>query len=670
MADQSNIQSAASKSIRPFRSSEEYLEAMKEDLAEWFNALYDLDMAADTFLEALATGCDLCQHANNVNRVALEFQQRHPEAAARVPRNEVIFQARNVAPGSFVARDNVSNFIRWCRQDLGIQDVLMFETNDLVLKKNEKNVVLCLLEVARRGSKFGMLAPMLIQMEEEIEEELRDQTCGALGAPRGSQALRPESSAYPGQAQRVSLCDLRNLDELVREILGCCTCPSQFPMVKISEGKYKVGDSNALIFVRVLRSHVMVRNVSPLPYFHGLLSCGLGWAAQGTDLTERRKERETVSCFNCWKTHVQHKGQEGLCPPLTPRCRLLSQLTACPPPRDSPRTRRHSGDSDSSSASSVGPPRGHRPPPAACPSPRRPPPGRSRSGDRSPLPLRTATPGSGEERGRPRVPNGPGPGLPRARSQGRPGADAVLLIRRGRDGQHSWAHADGGPRVAARPPGPRRSSLPGDGGEDRDGDAFQEELEELARRLRAPLCLEPGQEQQLLGRLEEEFLANTRLMELGDGEPSPPARPTHGTLEPGSGAAADSAYCSSSSSSSSLNVLSNKHGGLPEDGRRNGGPPAAPHPQERCGRPSSSSDESSCGMETAVVPRVPVSPALRPCARPRLDAQPGRKPTRIPAPRPPAGPQPWRALHSVLASLLEPGRAPREDEGLQEDAWP
>uniref|UniRef100_A0A8C8A9S7 GAR domain-containing protein n=1 Tax=Otus sunia TaxID=257818 RepID=A0A8C8A9S7_9STRI len=30
-------------------------------------------------------------------------------------------------------------------------------------------------------------------------------------------------------------------------------------MVKVSEGKYKVGDSSTLIFVRVLRSHVMVR---------------------------------------------------------------------------------------------------------------------------------------------------------------------------------------------------------------------------------------------------------------------------------------------------------------------------------------------------------------------------------------------------------------------------
>lgn len=225
MADPSHIQSAASKSIRPFRSSEEYLEAMKEDLAEWFNTLYDLDIQVDTFLESLETGCHLCRHANNVNRTALEFQERHPEAAARmrVPQNEVVFQAKNVVPGSFIARDNVSNFIQWCRQDLGIQDVLMFETNDLVLKKNEKNFVLCLLEVARRGSKFGMLAPMLIQMEEEIEEEMRDQMAeGALGTRRESR--EPRAGAFPSRARPISLCDLKNLDELVRHALPWEPC--------------------------------------------------------------------------------------------------------------------------------------------------------------------------------------------------------------------------------------------------------------------------------------------------------------------------------------------------------------------------------------------------------------------------------------------------------------
>ncbi|TRY81927.1 hypothetical protein DNTS_013390 [Danionella cerebrum] len=274
MADQSNIQSAASKSIRPFKSSEEYLYAMKEDLAEWLNTLYELDISADTFMEGLETGCALCRHANNVNRTACEFKEKYPDAAQslRIPCKDVVFQSRNVTPGSFLARDNVSNFIGWCRQELWIKDVLMFETNDLVERCNEKNFVLCLLEVARRGAKFGMLAPMLIQLEEEIEEEIRDQEnlSEAIGESMSSPERtysRKESIGEPDPAllarwreqQKRVLLDMRNLDELVREILGQCSCPSQFPMTKVSEGKYKVGDSSALIFIRVLRTHVMVR---------------------------------------------------------------------------------------------------------------------------------------------------------------------------------------------------------------------------------------------------------------------------------------------------------------------------------------------------------------------------------------------------------------------------
>ncbi|MGH0176051.1 UNVERIFIED_CONTAM: hypothetical protein FKN15_077979 [Acipenser sinensis] len=228
MADQSNIQSAASKSIRPFKSSEEYLYAMKEDLAEWLNTLYDLDAQADGFMEALDTGSALCRHSNNVNRAAHDFQLEYAGAvnSMRVPQKDVVFQSRNVVPGSFLARDNVSNFIAWCRQELGIQDVLMFETNDLVLKRNEKNFVLCLLEVARRGAKFGMLAPMLIQLEEEIEEEIRDQENHHLGPGKiplqlgyvGSNLAEdhsPVAPVYPSWHQKRVLCDMRNLDELL-----------------------------------------------------------------------------------------------------------------------------------------------------------------------------------------------------------------------------------------------------------------------------------------------------------------------------------------------------------------------------------------------------------------------------------------------------------------------
>lgn len=52
-------------------------------------------------------------------------------------------------------------------------------------------------------------------------------------------------------------CDIYTLlcPRQVREILGQCSCPAQFPMIKVSEGKYKVGDSSALIFIRVRLHH-------------------------------------------------------------------------------------------------------------------------------------------------------------------------------------------------------------------------------------------------------------------------------------------------------------------------------------------------------------------------------------------------------------------------------
>ncbi|XP_015498976.1 GAS2-like protein 1 [Parus major] len=658
MADPSHIQSAASKSIRPFRSSEEYLEAMKEDLAEWFNTLYDLDIQVDTFLESLETGCHLCRHANNVNRTALDFQERHPEAAARmrVPQNEVVFQAKNVVPGSFIARDNVSNFIQWCRQDLGIQDVLMFETNDLVLKKNEKNFVLCLLEVARRGSKFGMLAPMLIQMEEEIEEEMRDQMAdGALGTRRESRD--PHAGAYPSRARPITLCDLKNLDELVREILGCCSCPSQFPMVKVSEGKYKVGDSNTLIFVRVLRSHVMVR-------------VGGGW-----DTLEHYLDKHDPCRCAALAHRLPQPRTPGMSPqkaaPGTSSSRASSPSTprrprpAGPPPAGAERGPQPRGDAPKPLKQEGLPPRG-----AAAP--------RSGSGSPSRSPA--------EPRGALRY--GP-PGGPQNRAQ---------TPRTGRAGM--------GERGLGALMGKPSGALGG-------------------QRLRAPRWLEPGQEQRLFQRLEEEFLANTRLLEqLGDTESAPPGPP----------ATADSAYCSSSSSSSSLNVFA-KHGLPAEDGRRggnsdgnngnnsgnnngnngnnngsnngnNGGcPPLPSNPTladaRRRSTFSSSSDESCCfpaswdNRETAGNPGSDTDwatgedelmemeespgPPPRPWAKPRLDTQPHKAPSRIPTPRgygtgaqraPNGNPRAWGALQSVPPSLLEPPWNPRERGGLEENAWP
>ncbi|CAL1531954.1 unnamed protein product [Lymnaea stagnalis] len=231
------------KSLRSFTTNNEYLYAMKEDLADWFACLYQTVITAENFMSVLETGVLLCKHANKVGQFARERREKGETLEMKsyfirnIPEKNVPYR-EGVKPETFQARDNVSNFISWGRQ-MGIPEVLSFETDDLVLRKNEKNVILCLLEIARVGAKLGMLAPTLVQMEEEIDAEL----AGEEDKPR----------------VQIKTCDMRSLDERVRDLISRCTCPIQFPMIKVGEGKYKIGDSHNLIFVRILRNHVMVR---------------------------------------------------------------------------------------------------------------------------------------------------------------------------------------------------------------------------------------------------------------------------------------------------------------------------------------------------------------------------------------------------------------------------
>lgn len=97
----------------------------------------------------------------------------------------------NAKSQSFYARDNVSNFLKWCRK-FGVRDAVLFEryiyyghgrrhhltwpdlhcSEDLVSHVNPRNVVLCLLETARIAcTKHSFSpAPGLVQFEQEIDE--------------------------------------------------------------------------------------------------------------------------------------------------------------------------------------------------------------------------------------------------------------------------------------------------------------------------------------------------------------------------------------------------------------------------------------------------------------------------------------------------------------------
>jgi hypothetical protein len=116
--------------------------------------------------------------------------------------------ARSTAqPGSFHSRDNLCQFLAWCRRQLFIPDTLLFETDDLVLRKNERSVVLCLLEAARRAVRsYGFpSAPDLVRLEQEIDEELAREA-----APMTSAATQA-----PARRRPVIEVDMMSLDEMV-----------------------------------------------------------------------------------------------------------------------------------------------------------------------------------------------------------------------------------------------------------------------------------------------------------------------------------------------------------------------------------------------------------------------------------------------------------------------
>lgn len=262
------LHSLEPKPLKPFKNKSDYLEAMKEDLSEWLNKLYnDLDLTPDNFFAQLETGSIICRHANNVTQmgrnslmeqnardaslnnsqhelsklnisnsdnsssnnnnsqesadtdssptpssnqsnsfssstnslhhnnqqqsnkycslsssfgqISLSPTQKSDNRTINWFRIKILPYKQDACPGTFFARDNICQFILWCRS-LNIRDCLLFETDDLVARKNEKSFILCLLEVARIGFKVGMPTPLIIQLEQEIDREIENDARRAL----------------------------------------------------------------------------------------------------------------------------------------------------------------------------------------------------------------------------------------------------------------------------------------------------------------------------------------------------------------------------------------------------------------------------------------------------------------------------------------------------------
>ncbi|VDO01200.1 unnamed protein product [Rodentolepis nana] len=187
-----SISTLDSPSVQSFQNRDEFLAAMTEDLADWLSRLYPEianDIDPEKFFDRISDGVLLCHHATKLHGLlAEEFPINSDNGERRLeglqiggvkpilPPNPPKFQSRsfssvNLAGGSFWARDNVANFIHWCRA-MRLPDCILFETEDLVSKKNLRSVIICLLELARIGGRVGMEVPEIVYLEKEIDDEI------------------------------------------------------------------------------------------------------------------------------------------------------------------------------------------------------------------------------------------------------------------------------------------------------------------------------------------------------------------------------------------------------------------------------------------------------------------------------------------------------------------
>eukprot|EP00054_Salpingoeca_dolichothecata_P016703 m.98504 g.98504 ORF g.98504 m.98504 type:complete len:1703 (+) comp22106_c0_seq1:27-5135(+) len=207
--------------------------AYREDLAAWLTTIFKEDITEETFFNEIQTGVKLCQLAKIIqegerdpHKRANKFASKHSKRKhdpLPAPTN-ITYSAK---PGTFQARDNITQFIEWCKS-MGVDDSVIFEADDIVDGKRARNVLYSLMELARVQG--GVEPPLLVQLERN------------LSMPHDSRSKEKEEAFIAG----------------IRDTLRAAGLDPFVRIERRDDGRYKIGDFDPIAITQ-LRDHMMVR---------------------------------------------------------------------------------------------------------------------------------------------------------------------------------------------------------------------------------------------------------------------------------------------------------------------------------------------------------------------------------------------------------------------------
>jgi hypothetical protein len=142
-------------------------EALCVDAFMWISGIVELPAAPSKshtaivqhFLDSIETGVQL-------HKLLAKLENRDSPI--------VNFHA-NAQPASFQARDNVASFVELCMSRFGLPRADVFESDDLVLRKNPKAVALTIIQLSRAAQAKHSIAPSeSVQLEQEIQQQKKE----------------------------------------------------------------------------------------------------------------------------------------------------------------------------------------------------------------------------------------------------------------------------------------------------------------------------------------------------------------------------------------------------------------------------------------------------------------------------------------------------------------